>query len=531
MDFSSLLTVRAMGRAGLLISTFAIILLISPSAQAQTCNAPAPDVIDTVSLPGAPFSAIPTTDGCTIFVSVSVRDPQAPGHIAVLNRAAGKVTLAHDVAVPSQGIAAGMALSHDGKLLAVANGSGVLLLDTGRLMAGDGKPIAEAKDAAGTGSEGQAGSVYAAVSPDDKLLVVSDEGTASLTVYDLAKLQGGDTNAIGRIPVGIAPVGLVFSQDGQRLYSTSEIDQPGTSPRTCPGEGGSGGTTPQGLLTVVDVARAASDPAGSILAKVPGGCDPVRITLSKDGARAFVTARGADSLLVFDTAKLVADSGQALIETVIAGKSPVGVAMAGQNVVTADSNRFSQAGRTGEWLSVIDPVTSEVIGNVPTGLFPRELYVTADGKTLLVTNFSSNSLALVDLAGLTPAYFAQQKPVKDADDAQQAKLQAEMDERTKNHQSDPGTEAALRHIIPTIANGMPDFDAMGPGLANAVRQQTAAVTAQFQKFGAFQSITFKAAGPNGTDIFEVTFEHAKTNWSIFLSPDGKIAGLYFRLVN
>ncbi len=116
--------------------------------------------------------------------------------------------------------------------------------------------------------------------------------------------------------------------------------------------------------------------------------------------------------MVFDTTRLVADSGHALIATVVAGKSPVGVAVAGDNVVTADSNRFSQAGRTGEWLSVIHPATSEVIGNIAVGLFPRELCVTADGRTLLVTNFSSNSLALIDLARLTPAYFAQQKPAK-----------------------------------------------------------------------------------------------------------------------
>jgi hypothetical protein len=220
-----------------------------------------------------------------------------------------------------------------------------------------------------------------------------------------------------------------------------------------------------------------------------------------------------------------------LIATVIAGKSPVGVAVAGKNVITANSNRFALAGRKGEWLSVIDPVTFKVIGNVPAGLFPRELYVTADGKTLLVTNFSSNSLELVDLVRLTPAYFAQVKPVKDADDAQQGKIQAALDERTRNHQANPGTEAALRHIIETTASGMPDVDAMAPGLADAMRQQYAALTAQLQKFGALQSLAFKTAGPNGADTFEVTFAHTKTDWTISLAPDGKIVNLGFRPVN
>jgi DNA-binding beta-propeller fold protein YncE len=102
--------------------------------------------------------------------------------------------------------------------------------------------------------------------------------------------------------------------------------------------------------------------------------------------------------------------------------------------VTADSNRFSLAGRKSEWLSVIDPVNFKVIGNVAAGLFPRELYVTADGKTLLVTNFASDSIELVDLAGLTPAYFAQQRPIKVADDTEQAKLRAALDARIASNQ-------------------------------------------------------------------------------------------------
>jgi hypothetical protein len=46
-----------------------------------------------------------------------------------------------------------MALSHDGKLLAVSNGSDVLLLDADRQLAGDGKPLAEADDQARTGPQ------------------------------------------------------------------------------------------------------------------------------------------------------------------------------------------------------------------------------------------------------------------------------------------------------------------------------------------------------------------------------------------
>jgi DNA-binding beta-propeller fold protein YncE len=491
---------------------------------AQSCNAPASDVTSFVALPGAPFFAVPTADGCTIFVSIAAKAPQSPGRIIVLRRISGQVDIAQDIVLP-EGSPAGMALSHDGKVLAVSNGVGIVLLGTAQLLTGDATPIAQVKDAGVNGRP--SGSVFVAITADDKLLFVSDEAASGITIYDLAKMRGGSAAAIGTIPVSPAPIGLAFSPDGSRLYATSGLSQPGTNAATCPAEAGGGGNTPQGVLTVVDVARAEHDPAGSVLAKVPAGCAPVRVELSSDGSRAFVTARGQDSLLVFDTAKLVRDSAHALVASGLAGLSPVGVALAGDKVFTANSNRFTLAGRKSEWLSAIDSGSAKVIGNIPAGLFPRELRVTDDGRTLLVTNFGSNTLELIDLTRLTSRYYAQQSPAKTADDQAMAKVQAAAAERTRNHQATPGTEAALRHMIDGLIKGAPDFDAMAPGFADFMRQQSAGPAAAVQKFGALQDVTFKAANANGFDTFSVTFERARTDWNILLSPDGKVIGFNF----
>ena len=164
-----------------------------------------------------------------------------------------------------------------------------------------------------------------------------------------------------------------------------------------------------------------------------------------------------------------------------------------------------------------------MIGNVPAGLFPRTLVVTADDKTLLVPNSNSNSLELVDLARLTPTYFAQQKAIKDADDAEQARFQAALEERIKDRQPAPGSEAALRHIIESLARGAPDYAALAPDRANTLRISSAGFSARLRKFGALQSIAFKSTNQNGVDAFAVTFEHAQTDWSISLSLDGKAA--------
>jgi YVTN family beta-propeller protein len=253
----------------------------------------------------------------------------------------------------------------------------------------------------------------------------------------------------------------------------------------------------------------------------------VRVALSEDGAKAYVTARGEDAVLVFDTARLAGDSVP--IAKIAVGKAPVGVAVSGGRVFAADSNRFAGPGRSQEWLSVIDGVGNRMIGAVPAGLFPRELKVTTDAKTLLVTNFSSKSIELVDLSRLTDAYYAQQKQALAADAAMQAKLQADIDARIKAGTSSPGTEAALRHQIAALQAGQPDYDTMVPALAAAARQQNASIAGLFTKWGALQSVTFKSVNRLGSDVFEVTFEHAKTEWIIApLTADGKIATMGFR---
>ena len=180
---------------------------------------------------------------------------------------------------------------------------------------------------------------------------------------------------------------------------------------------------------------------------------------------------------------------------------------------------------------MIDPDTSKVIGNVTAGLFPRELYVTADGKTLLVTNFSSNSLELVDLARLTPAYFSQEKLIKDADDAERAKADAARQARIAAKQPSPGTEAALRKFIASMIAKAPDYDDLTSAFATVVRASADTVEKRIESWGAMQSVEFVSITPQNADVYEVAFEHQKTRWTISLTPDGKIGGLGFGPVN
>lgn len=105
---------------------------------------------------------------------------------------------------------------------------------------------------------------------------------------------------------------------------------------------------------------------------------------------------------------------------------------------------------------------------------------------------------------------------------------AEIAKRAQTNTASPGTEAALRRVIRELQAGEPNYDLMTPQMADVTRQQLPQLKGAAAQFGAVQSVTFKGVGPGGADIYEVVFEHAKTEWRISLTPDGKTQGITFR---
>jgi len=101
-------------------------------------------------------------------------------------------------------------------------------------------------------------------------------------------------------------------------------------------------------------------------------------------------------------------------------------------------------------------------------------------------------------------------------------------QRIKDQKPAPGSEAALRKLIDGLASGRPDYDAMTPAFADLNRRQLAQLQSMISGFGAVQTVTFKAVGPAGPDIYEVKFEKGAQEWRIWLSPDGKVDSANFR---
>ena len=127
--------------------------------------------------------------------------------------------------------------------------------------------------------------------------------------------------------------------------------------------------------------------------------------VSHNGKHVWVTARESNMLLAFDAAKLESNSSSALIASVQVGTSPVGLQFVnhGRHIITADSNRFGYANAT-SGLTVIDVEVAlngtQGFPRIPTGLFPRDMAVSPDGKTLLVSVYGSNMTQAVNVTQL-----------------------------------------------------------------------------------------------------------------------------------
>ena len=191
----------------------------STLASNSDCNAPAHDAISYVSMPGRPFGIAVSRNGCWVFVAVMGDKSSEGSKVALLHRSEGKTKVEKTFSL--NGRATDIVLTHDEKLLIVAGDEDVAFLDSQRMLTGKGDPVL------GYLAESDAkGSINVNVTRDDKFLFVSDEGSASIRVIDLEKVRSTKFSSkavIGRIPVGLAPIALVFSPDEKLLYSTSEV--------------------------------------------------------------------------------------------------------------------------------------------------------------------------------------------------------------------------------------------------------------------------------------------------------------------
>lgn len=389
---------------------FLVMVLAVPLRGQSGCDAPLSKPSITVSVPGKPFQALPSADGCWVFVSIP-NTPDGSSGIAVLSRANGTLAMKSLTKVDASPV--GMVLSHDGRTLIASAGQRIIFLDVKRLVSAPESAVLGYLDERSRAP--QLGRIYANITSDDNTLFVADERAQTITVVDMEKARATNyaaSSIIGQIPTGTAPIALTFSPDGKTLFATSQRAPASLGwSIACKREQGSDtkSVNPQGAIHIIDIQRAKTDPAHAVLRSVPAGCNPVRLVLSPSGDRTYVTARGNNALLVFDTGRLLNDPEHALIGRVVVGTSPVGIAVVddGRRVIVTNSNRFAGGTADKQFLTVVDATKigstdadHAIIGSIPAGAFPREMRVTPDGRTLILTNYSSSTVQGIDLTHL-----------------------------------------------------------------------------------------------------------------------------------
>src|SRR5262245_9048342 len=124
------------------IAALGFCLAISGAALAQSrpsCSDQPGQSITIVDVPGNPFQALPTSDGCWVFVSLPSTTLAFPSGVGLMKRFGGRLTLERVVPVP--GNATGMTLTHDDKMLIVAAGRRVAFVDAHAFIAGRRNPV------------------------------------------------------------------------------------------------------------------------------------------------------------------------------------------------------------------------------------------------------------------------------------------------------------------------------------------------------------------------------------------------------
>jgi DNA-binding beta-propeller fold protein YncE len=282
---------------------------------------------------------------------------------------------------------AGLALTPNGRYLVAAARSGAIVVNVNRL---ENKGSPSSSWTVGTLESSGSGAIEAAVSPDGEFVFVSLEDSHELAVFNLKRALArgfGTSDLIGTVPLGVSPVGVVISPNGRYLYATSESSSAGQT---------------EGTLTTIDLKRAERSPAHSIISTVVAGCSPVRVAATNMSV--FVTARESDALLEFSAHDLVSNPNAALMEDLQIGEGPVDLALVDNNhtLVVADSDRFGAPGAHPD-LAVVT-VTSRgslvLAGYVGSGVFPRDMTLSPNGQTLLVSNFGSGQLEAVKVSNV-----------------------------------------------------------------------------------------------------------------------------------
>jgi DNA-binding beta-propeller fold protein YncE len=356
-----------------------------------------------ISLPLHPLMVATLRRSCALLITLSDGGEPAKGAIGVLKPGQEKLALASVLNLPSEPV--GIALTTDESIAAVAGSSRVYFIDAGELLAGHTNAIL------GTAEYDKSpGTVSVALTRDERFLFASDEEAGTVTIIDFAAARASrfaTAPVRARVTVDWSPTVLKMAADGKHvLLPVEAVRRKSKPPILCPGEPGGEAVNPVGAILSIKIAQALNSPATLEPSRSYAGCSPVRLELSKDGRTAFVTSREENVLRVMDVGMMLHGEPDAVIAKVPVGPAPIGLALADHDrlVLVSNSNRWAKE-QTQQTVTLIDTAGRHrrkpvVLGTIPVGVFPRDIAISRDGRTILVSNFGSRSLTLLRVSKL-----------------------------------------------------------------------------------------------------------------------------------
>jgi serine/threonine protein kinase len=339
---------------------------------------------------GDPFGVQVTSDGKYVFAITKTT-------LNVLTTGPGlSLKLARSYPIAGAFASAqGGALTRDGKYLLVANGTGIEVVSVANAEAG--APSILVGTLTVPHIHGNALAVEVVLSRQNKFVFVTLKSRDIMAVFNLKKALTtgafGSSSYVGSVRLFSSPVGMALSPNGKWLYVTSY------STSNAIGTG-------QGVLSVLNVAKAETNPAASVVAHTGAGCAPARVITSADGSTVWVTVRSSNALLAFSASLLRSHPNHALIAKVLVGQTPIGEILVngGKRIVVADTDVLT-TGPTAHNLAVVNVADAlagkpALLGFIHSGLLPREFAVVPGGRYLIVADNGSKQVQVVDLSKL-----------------------------------------------------------------------------------------------------------------------------------
>lgn len=198
------------------------------------------------------------------------------------------------------------------------------------------------------------GPIGIAVQPDSARVFVSDWYNARIWVLDAA-----DLSVLTTLPTGAAPAGLVIDPQGRWVASADkDADQ----------------------VSVFDLVSL------TLRHRIPVGARPFGIAVGPDG-RLFSADVGSNTVTVADPLT------GTILGQVPVGERPYGIAFAaGFGFVT---NQYADT------VSVFDLTDLTPRATIPVGEYPEGIDATPDGSKVVVANWFSNAVSVIDTKTLT----------------------------------------------------------------------------------------------------------------------------------